>query len=132
MKPRNNVVIEKNNTCSKCNLQFTRHDNLKRHRVRCQVDLSKPPSPEDFAELMRKRNFNFSDINAINSFNRFKRGQRAAAPNLARNLRQAVENLEEFFTTETLKFKRNVRKKGKLIRHCSLQDLSIYWLNTVQ
>ena len=31
-----------------------------------------------------------------------------------------------------LKFKRNVRKKGKLIRHCSLQDLSIYWLNTVQ
>ena len=130
MKPRKRAVNEDNNTCSKCNLTFKRYDNLKRHQVRCRVDLTKPPQPHDFAELMRQRNFNFSDIHAINRFNRKRFGRKAALPNLAKTMRKAVEEMKEFFSVETLTFQRNKKtdkkagkKKGNFVTMSMFQKI---------
>ena len=46
---------------------------------------------------MRERNFNFSDIAAVNKFNRIRFGRKAAAPNLTRTMRNAVEEMKEFY-----------------------------------
>ena len=118
-KPRN-VVTEKDKHCKRCNFTFTKYTSLKRHQLHCRVDTSKGTELQDYVELMRLRNFNFSDISAINRFNRRRFGRKAALPNLSRTLRKAVEEMKEFFTVETLTFQRNKKtektdkKKGNL------------------
>ena len=116
-KPRN-VVTEKNRHCQRCNFTFTRHNYLKKHQLHCRAKLPKKLDTQDYVELMRERNFNFSDICAINRFNRKRFGRKAALPNIARTMRRAMEEMEEFFSVETLTFQRNKKtdkKKGNLL-----------------
>ena len=66
-KPRN-VVTEKNRHCERSNFTFTRHNYLKKHQLHCQAKLPKKLDTQNYIKLMRERNF--SDICAINRFNR--------------------------------------------------------------
>ena len=100
----------KNKTCHKCKFTFTRYSNFQKHQQRCKYELAEKIDPQDYVKLMRERNFNFSDIAAVNRFNRIRFGRKAAAPNLTRTLSKAVEEMQEFFITETLTFTK--KKKG--------------------
>ena len=72
-KPRN-VVTEKNRHCERSNFTFTRHNYLKQHQLHCQAKLPKKLDTQNYIKLMQERNFNFSDMCAINRFNRKRFG----------------------------------------------------------
>ena len=107
-------VFVKNKTCHKCKFTFTRYSNFQKHQERCRFEIAEKIEPQDYVKLMRERNFNFSDIAAVNRFNRIRFGRKAAAPNLTRILSKAVEEMQEFFTAETMTFLKN-KKKGEKV-----------------
>ena len=82
--------------------------------------------------LMRLRNFNFSVISAIIRFNRRRFGRKAALPNLSITLRKAVEEMEEFFTVETLTFQRNKKTEKTFKKTVKLKYIVIIQVKKVR
>ena len=109
------VLIERDRTCSKCNYTFTRYANFRSHYLRCKVKLRKKVDNEDYVDLMKKRNFNFRDIAAVNRLHRSIFGRNAVRPNLIKNMRAAVDEMAEYHSVEKVTLQRNQKDGDKVV-----------------